>query len=354
MADLTPVRRAGRKVLFDAPAGGAPKMEPKTVASPVVVPAAPALTGAPGEAGGVISKLEELSRTIASSSQQVATASEQIAGSATQMAKGAAEQAAQAAENQKVAMEMSGFIQTIAGKSRAAFESSQQATQQAVEAAGTGIDAITKMGSVKETVNNLATIVRELGERTQKIEVVIRVITDIADQTNLLALNAAIEAARAGEHGRGFAVVADEVRKLAEGSKRAADQITGLIQEIEKDRERSIRAVDSGLKETAEGEKVVTGALRTMEEIAKAVQGLSESVQGIFSATQPLEEGSASIQQTAENITRLADTIASKTEDISASTEEQSASMEQISASTEELVALAERLRSLVQGNRHG
>ena len=181
--------------------------------------------------------------------------------------------------------------QSVADVSAAVDKMHDQARRVATHAseahdrAASGSKAI--VGSVESiqgaasTVRESSAIVDKLGENSQEIGKIVETISNIADQTNLLALNAAIEAARAGEHGRGFAVVADEVRKLAEESAQAAAQITGLIQTIQKDTSAAVDSMQQGSQAVAEGASSVEGLKEVFDEIRVFVDGVSREAQAM-------------------------------------------------------------------------
>ncbi|MDL5503412.1 MAG: methyl-accepting chemotaxis protein, partial [Candidatus Methanoperedens sp.] len=139
-------------------------------------------------------------------------------------------------------------------------------------------DVTQKMAEIQSTVDNSATVIKQLDGKSQQIGEIIGVITNIADQTNLLALNAAIEAARAGEHGRGFAVVADEVRKLAEESRGAANQITGLIKEIQQGTNQAVVAMKHGTQTVSEGKKIMESTVSATNQIVKAAADVAAMI----------------------------------------------------------------------------
>ncbi len=174
------------------------------------------------------------------------------------------------------------------------------------------------------------------------------VISDIADQTNLLALNAAIEAARAGEAGRGFAVVADEVRKLAEGSASAAAEIGKLIKQIQAQTARAVRNMEDSADELARGKAVATRAGSSLEEILRVVRQVDDMAKEIYKLTREQASGSDQVVRAVEEIAAVAEETAAGTEEASASTEEQTASMQEMAAAAQELADLAETMKALV------
>jgi methyl-accepting chemotaxis protein len=232
------------------------------------------------------------------------------------------------------------------------------------------------MSQIQTVVVEATSKVEELGKLGERIGTVVETIDDIAEQTNLLALNAAIEAARAGEHGRGFAVVADEVRKLAERSQRETKTIAELIRGVQRGTREAVAAMEQAAQQVAVGTTQADEAGQALGAILQAVETTVTQVRGIAAAAQELaaraqgvsdtmatisavvEEATAATEQMAAsaekmgraigNIAAVAEENSAATEEVSASAEEMSAQIEELSAQAEELAATAEQLQQLV------
>ena len=306
--------------------------------------------------------LRELIHQVASNAEQVAASAEELTASAEQTSK-AAEQIA--TTMQDVAAGVDKQVQSVEETSQTVNEMSigaqqiasnaQNVSSIAVETAekathgGKNIEvAIKQMNSINETVNGLAEVIKSLGERSKEIGQITNVITGIAEQTNLLALNAAIEAARAGEQGRGFAVVADEVRKLAEQSAQSAQQISRLISAIQEETNKAVQSMEAATKEVVAGIGVVNTAGESFNQIQNAVDEVTSHIQEISSAIQQMAAGTEQMVQSMQQIAKVAETSAAGTQEASSVTEEQLAAMEEISSSAESLSHMAEELQMLI------
>jgi methyl-accepting chemotaxis protein len=206
----------------------------------------------------------------------------------------------------------------------------------------------TVMMSIEETMANTTETVEALGKKSNEITSIIRTITDIAGQTNLLALNAAIEAARAGEHGRGFAVVADEVRKLAVQSQKAAKEITGIVTSIQQEVKSIVKQNHDGVQTVIRGVEV---ANETNSSLEKIMQQTNATVQIIDKMVNQIEQTLTYSQEVASSfveVNQIAENTASNSETSAAAAEQGSAAMQQINASAEELSEQAEQLRRVV------
>lgn len=292
---------------------------------------------------------------VSSSSQQLSSLSEElnattqeVSSTVQQIAKGAETTARRVEETSKVMEQMNASVNQVATGAQQAASNSIQANQTARRGREAANEAVTKINKIYQTVTDSAEAVKKLGTRSEQISEIVNVITGIADQTNLLALNAAIEAARAGEAGRGFAVVADEVRKLAEGSAKAAEQISSLIKQIQKETQEAVHAMEAGSKEVTEGRDVVQKAGEALGEIVKAVENTASMVEQISAATEQMAAGTKQVVKSVDDIASTAEEAASATEEASASTEEMTASMEEMTASAQELAQMAIELRRLV------
>jgi methyl-accepting chemotaxis protein len=279
-------------------------------------------------------KLQEVMRRVAANTHQLASAAEEISATAGQSADSARTQAEQTQQIASAMQEMSLTVNEVSGNSQQASEAAHEAAETACEGGKTVEQSLSSMRNIADSTRNVAGRVGELGKSSEQIGKIIAVIEDIADQTNLLALNAAIEAARAGEQGRGFAVVADEVRKLAERTTKATKEIATMIEGIQSETRAAVQAmevssreVDAGIERTAVGGK----ALREIIEMADHVGGMISQI-----ATAANRQSGAMAAVNA-NVTQ-----------ISGLTKESSAAAEQTAKACSDLWNLASDLQHLV------
>lgn len=208
--------------------------------------------------------------------------------------------------------------------------------------------ALEMLLEVREVVHGTRREVDELQEASRTITQFVEIIQGIARQTNLLALNAAIEAARAGEHGRGFAVVADEVRKLADGSARAADEVAATVRRIHAQIAAVSGTMESGAAKVAGVEEVSRGADAAFEEILGAVARVHRSAERVAEAAAGNRQALATVEEHVRSVGAAAEGHAASAQQVSAAAQEQSAATEELSAASVELLNSAEKLKTLV------
>ncbi len=228
-----------------------------------------------------------------------------ILSSADRMRIGAEQQASQIHNASEAVNAMSLTTQRMAENAGAATQTSVKATQAAVKGGAAVSETIKGMQRIRATVQSTGKKIKGLGERSLEIGAIIEVINEIATQTNLLALNAAIEAARAGEQGKGFAVVADEVRKLAERAARATKDITGLIKGIQVETSEAVTVMEEGTREVEEGTKLADQAGAALREIEQIVKQTSTLMTDITRAAADQVKSTESVVHTMGNISQL-------------------------------------------------
>ncbi len=307
-----------------------------------------ALRSSIAEIGRIAATLSDNAEQMASVVQGINASTQEISSTVSAMAKGSEDQARRVLETSHAMESMASTVQEIASKA----ELSNQASMEAIGIAERGAEAAVETASAIGRINDAAQAVlatsEGLEERFMQIGIIVEVITSVADQTNLLALNAAIEAARAGEHGRGFAVVADEVRKLAEDSRKAGGQISNLIMEIQTAVERMVN--DRSMEEVSKGTEVVERAGSALRDIAMSVERTAQYANDIAEATKIQVENSEQVLRAISEIASIADEIAASSEESAAAVQEQTASMEELTAASEELAEMANKLTKVIGG----
>ncbi len=249
--------------------------------------------------------LRGLIQSIASTAEHVASASEEISSSAAQQAGSAQSQKDQTTQVATAMQEMSTSVHEVSENSNRAADASRQAAETARQGGVIVDDSLAKMRAIAESATATAQKVEELGKSSDKIGRIIGVIDDIADQTNLLALNAAIEAARAGEQGRGFAVVADEVRKLAERTTSATKEVAQMVQGIQDGTKTAVAAMHDGTKQVEDGVLTTAKAGESLQQIIKMSERVGEMIAHIATAATEQSSATEQVNQNVELIARL-------------------------------------------------
>lgn len=274
---------------------------------------------------------------LSASAQQLSASTEQVSATTDDVTK-QVEETATAAQTSALSADESAraMAETAQGVQRIA-EASQQlqhvslAANESASAGFTTIDqAQSQMIVINDSTEAVNKLVQKLNEQVIEIEQMTKVITDITDQTNLLALNAAIEAARAGEHGKGFAVVADEVRKLAENSKESANSISALTTEIQRDTAEVELAVKDALGSVSVGAGIIQEAGQSFSHIVESVNVMKSQILDISSTAEELAASAEQVTASVNEIAKGADQAAGNVESIAAAMEEQSATMQEI------------------------
>lgn len=297
-----------------------------------------------GHAEQVAASAEQLT----ASSEQTSKATEQIAETIQEMAAGTERQAQNVEESHREIEEMAAGIGQIATRALTVTDIANRTSRLAGDGNQTIQQAVVQMNHVEDTMKHLTHLMSGLGERSGQIVHIVELITQIAGQTNLLALNAAIEAARAGEQGRGFAVVADEVRKLAEQASSSAQEITQLVELIQKETLEAVASMEKGAQEVTVGMGGVMQAGEVFSHIRAAVSGVAKDVQDVSEASRTLTDSTQKVAHSMQIISTVTQTAVSRTLDVSAATEEQLASMQEIHTSAASLANLAEDLEKLI------
>lgn len=262
-----------------------------------------------GSAGAALNTMKNslrvLIHSIARTAEHLASASEEISSSATQQAQSAETQKGQASQVATAMLQMSSTVHEVSENSNRAAEASRQAAETAREGGSIVEQSLATMRLMAQSVSATAEKVENLGKSSDQIGRIIGVIDDIADQTNLLALNAAIEAARAGEQGRGFAVVADEVRKLAERTTSATKEVAQMVQGIQSETRTAVAAMHEGTRQVEDGVQTTTRAGNSLQQIIHMSEQVGEMIAHIATAATEQSSATEQVNQNVEQINRL-------------------------------------------------
>ena len=271
--------------------------------------------------------------------QRLSTAAEQLSAQVENCSNSAVLQQEQVSSSAVAMEEMNATVLEVARSSGSAAEGAERTRDNAVQGADVMRQSMAAIAKVQTHTDSLRAEMRRLGEQAEGIGTVMGVINDVADQTNLLALNAAIEAARAGEAGRGFAVVADEVRKLAERTMEATKEVASTITGIQQCTRESIQGVEITGEDLSESIALITKSGEALSRIVVEAESVADQVQSIATAA---EEQSA----TSEEITRTLDTINTSSSTTAGAMRESAQAVAELASQTQELQFLVERLRA--------
>ncbi|MCT6923747.1 methyl-accepting chemotaxis protein [Metasolibacillus sp.] len=304
----------------------------------------------------LLQQLEQSVQQVQSSAQNLATntaeniaASEQVTDAMQEVASSTERQTTGIEQNAISIEEVAKGIVEVTDSTMQVSDLSGHAMQLADEGGQSVQQTVQQMKSIHTSVVQSDETINSLYARTKEIGSILEIITAISDQTNLLALNAAIEAARAGEHGKGFAVVADEVRKLAEQSLQSTNQISELIAAIQQDTAQSVQSMSRATSDVEHGLQLTAQASDKFASIVESLQEIAPKIEGISAASEEISAVVEEVSATALELSDHAKSNAAASEEVAASTEQTLASMHEMAAAANKLQEMADELRSYME-----
>lgn len=291
--------------------------------------------------------LKQGAAEMAHTSDEAGNSIGEVAQAISAISEGASHQVDLVTRSSHVVAEIEGQIRDTSEHAREAQRQSADTEKLSEEGVQRAAEVQAAMQAVRESSLTTAEVVRSLGDKSSDIDQIVQAIADIATQTNMLALNASIEAARAGDQGRGFANVAEEVRILAEDAQGSAEEIAKLVREIKSQTEQAVLAMENGVQRVEDGFETVNRNRQTFYDISGAVRALHSSSSEISELAEGIAMGTGQVRQQIEEVASVAEESSASTQQVSASTQETSAAAEEVSASAQKVAETAANLAEL-------
>ncbi|MBK1813930.1 HAMP domain-containing protein [Clostridium sp. YIM B02505] len=307
----------------------------------------------------IIKEVAVSADTISSSSDQLNASTststeslEEISRTVMEISASTSDGAAAAEETTASLIEAASFSESTAVASKNTTNNSRRAKEAAENGELKVNEIVESITEIAESSKEVSSIINDLDVSSKKIGDIIKIITSISEQTNLLALNAAIEAARAGEAGRGFNVVSDEIRKLADESNNAAKEIAALVKENQIKSATAVQSVSQVEDRVALGVSKASEVRETIQNIIDSVQNIATQIEQIDDANEQQARSTKEIEKAIGNIASTSNEIAGRTENMSASVQEQLSAMSEIERTTDELFEMSKKLKEITSGFR--